>query len=121
MVAIVCLCAAFLVAPAAHQHPATDHDQPSLIHAHIDFHDHGPLSHNHSLKESHAEIRFLDLFKARAVDSFSLDVLLEREVALVEAEPAKSDIAGAHEPKAHSPPQLDQLPPRSPPSVSLSA
>lgn len=121
MVAIVCLLGAFLVAPAAHQHLATDLNQQSLIHAHLDFHDHGSLSHNHSLKERQAEIRYLDLFKARTVDSFALDILQTREVARVKAEPIVSIVACEREPKAHSPPQLDQLPPRSPPSVYPSA
>lgn len=121
IVAIVCLCGAFLAAPAAHHHLATDHDPQSLIHAHLDFHEHGSRSQNHSLEEHHAEIRYLDVFKARTVDSFALDVLQRREIALTKAATVVSIIAGAHEPKAHSPPQLDQLPPRSPPSVYPSA
>lgn len=121
MVAIVCLCGVFLATPAAHQHLAKDHDPQSLVHAHLDFHDHGWRSQSHSLEEHHAEIRYLDLFKARTVDSFALDVLQRREIALTKAGTVVSIIACAHEPKAHSPPQLDQLPPRSPPSAYTSA
>lgn len=121
VVAVACLVGAFFCAPTTHQHSAYGPESQTVFHAHSDAHS-GDTSGQTSADADHNEgARYVALFQARTSSPFSLVFEPSTEPRLPLLAPvvllSPSDFAA----DAHSPPLLDQLPARSPPSIDTSA
>lgn len=126
VLAAVCFWLAFLFAPFLHVHEAKAHEHGSqghhghatIVHAHLAL---ASLSHHDGASASgltHEKHQARDLhFCAKTQDFVCWAVVLPEQQAFLDASPAATErMVRGESPRAHSPPALDSLSPRSPPA-----
>lgn len=120
IVAIVCLTVAFLCAPAMHHHFAPSRDSRTAVHSHFDAHSDDTSGDRSSASGHNPKVRYVSIFQAHIVSPFSLDLGPTTEPRLSQRDSVFLLPAVHFEADGHSPPLLDQLPARSPPSIASS-
>jgi hypothetical protein len=109
---------ALFCGPLLHIHDRGDGHAESFVHAHLPEADHAPDSMPAIDSHSQEHGRSIDLFAVNTPVSATYHVTAEFVERLVTASPvATRAVLSVQSVRAHSPPDLSEIPPRSPPTL----